>query len=94
VAKVERDMRAASEHIADRDKTWGNLKRHGEDTTEAARSNGILEHTQLVLHAVREQLTDEPAALDKVRATGRFSQASSSSTRSRCSSRCRRRSGR
>jgi hypothetical protein len=38
--------------------------RHGEDTTEAARSIGILEHTHLVLSSLRDQLDEELAALD------------------------------
>ena len=38
--------------------------RHGEDTTEAVRSIGILEHTHLVLSSLRDQLDVELAALD------------------------------
>jgi hypothetical protein len=57
-------MRAASEDIAQQQETLRNLKRHGEDTTEAMRSIGILEHTHMVLGSLRDQLTDELAALD------------------------------
>jgi hypothetical protein len=64
LAQVERDLRAASEDIAHQRQTLGDLVRHGEDTTEAVRSIGILEHTRLVLRALRDQLADELAALD------------------------------
>ena len=64
MAQVERDLRAASEDIAHQRQTLRNLVRHGEDTTEAVRSIGILEHTHLVLRSLREQLADELAALD------------------------------
>jgi hypothetical protein len=63
LAQVERDMRAASEDIAHQQETLRNLERHGEDTTEAVRSIGILEHTHLVLSSMRDQLADELAAL-------------------------------
>jgi hypothetical protein len=52
------------EDIAYQQETLRNLVRHGEDTTEAVRSIGILEHTHLVLRSLREQLADELAALD------------------------------
>ena len=45
LAQVERDMRAASEDVAHQRETLRNLVRHGEDTMEAVRSIGILEHT-------------------------------------------------
>jgi hypothetical protein len=64
LAQVERDLRAASEDIAHQHETLKNLQRHGDDTTEAVRSIGILEHTQLVLRSLRDQLADELAALD------------------------------
>jgi hypothetical protein len=64
LAQVERDLRAASEDIAHQRETLRNLVRHGEDTTEAVRSIGILEHTHLVLSSLRDQLADELAALD------------------------------
>ncbi len=64
LAQVERDLRAASEDIAQQQETLRNLVRHGEDTTEAVRSIGILEHTHLVLSSLRDQLADELAALD------------------------------
>lgn len=41
--------------------TLKNFVRHGEDTTEALRSIGILD---LVLSSLRDQLADELAALD------------------------------
>jgi hypothetical protein len=62
--QVERDLRAASEDIAQQQEKLRNLVRHGEDTTEAVRSIGILEHTHLVLSSLRDQLEDELAALD------------------------------
>jgi hypothetical protein len=64
LAQVERDLRAASEDIAHQHEALKDLTRHGEDTTEAVRSIGILEHTHLVLRSLREQLADELAALD------------------------------
>ena len=64
LAQVERDLRAASEDIAYQQETLRNLERHGEDTTEAVRSIGILEHTHLVLSSLRDQLDVELAALD------------------------------
>jgi hypothetical protein len=64
LAQVERDLCAASEDIAHQQETLKDLVRHGEDTTEAVRSIGILEHTHLVLRSLREQLADELAALD------------------------------
>jgi hypothetical protein len=64
LAQVERDLRGASEDIAHQRQTLRNLVRHGEDTTEAVRSIGILEHTHLVLSSLRDQLADELAALD------------------------------
>ena len=64
LAQVERDMCAASEDIAHQRETLRNLVRHGEDTTEAVRSIGILEHTHLVLSSLRDQLADELAAFD------------------------------
>jgi len=57
-------MCAASEDIAHQRETLRNLVRHGEDTTEAVRSIGILEHTHLVLSSMRDQLADELAAFD------------------------------
>jgi hypothetical protein len=63
-AQVERDMRAASEDIAHQRETLRSLVRHGEDTMEAVRSIGILEHTHLVLSSLHDQLADELAALD------------------------------
>jgi hypothetical protein len=62
LAQVERDMRAASEDIAHQRETLRNLVRHGEDTTEAVRSIGILEHTHLMLHSLLDQLAHELAA--------------------------------
>ena len=56
LAQVERDLRAASEDIAHQHETLRNPRRHGEDTTEAVRSIGILEDTRLVLRALREHL--------------------------------------
>jgi hypothetical protein len=64
LAQVDCDMRAASEDVAHQNETLRNLQRHGEDTMEAVRSIGILEHTHLVLRSLREQLADELAALD------------------------------
>ena len=64
LAQVERDMRAASEDIAHQRETLRNLVRHGEDTTEALRSIGILEHTHLIFCSLRDQLDEELAALD------------------------------
>jgi hypothetical protein len=64
LAQVERDLRAAAEDIAQQQETLRNPKRHGEDTTEAVRSIGILEHTHLVLSSLRDQLADDLAALD------------------------------
>ena len=64
LAQVERDMRAASEDIAHQRETLRNLARHGEDTTEAVRSIGILEDTHLAFCSLRAQLADELAALD------------------------------
>ena len=63
LAQVERDLRAASEDIAHQRQTLRNLVRHGNDTTEAVRPIGILEHSHLVLRSLREQLADELAAL-------------------------------
>jgi hypothetical protein len=62
--QVERDLRAATEDIAHQRETLRNLVRHGEDTTEAVRSIGILEHTHLVLSSSRDQLADKLTALD------------------------------
>jgi hypothetical protein len=62
--QVERDLRAATEDIAHQRETLRNLVRHGEDTTEAVRSIGILEQTHLMLSSLRDQLADELAALD------------------------------
>ena len=45
LAQVERDLRAASEDIAHQHEALKDLTRHGDDTTEAVRSIGILEHT-------------------------------------------------
>ena len=42
LAQVERDSRAASEDIAHQQETLSNLVQHGENTTEALRSIGIL----------------------------------------------------
>jgi hypothetical protein len=64
LAQVERDMRAATEDIAQQVETLRNLGRHGEDTAEAVRSISILQHTHLVLSALRDQLDEELAALD------------------------------
>ena len=64
LAQVERDMRAASEDIAQQQETLRSLERHGEDTTEAVRSIGILEDTHLAFCSLRAQLADELAALD------------------------------
>ena len=64
LAQVERDLRAASEDIAHQRETLRNLVRHSEDTTEAVRSIGILEHIHLVLSSLRVQLDEELAALD------------------------------
>ena len=64
LAQVERDLRAASEDIAHQPEALKDLTRHGDDTTEAVRSIGILEHTHLVLSSLRDQLADELAALD------------------------------
>ena len=64
LAQVKRDLRAASEDIAHQRQTLSDLVRHGEDTTEAVRSIGILEHTHVVLSSLRDQLADELAALD------------------------------
>ena len=64
LAQVERDMRAASEDITQQQETLRSLERHGEDTTEAVRSIGILEHTHLVFCSLRAQLADELAAFD------------------------------
>jgi hypothetical protein len=64
LGQVERDSRAASEDIAHQQETLRNLVRHGENTTEALRSIGILEHTHLVLSSLRDQLDEELAALD------------------------------
>jgi hypothetical protein len=57
-------MRAASEDIAHQHQTLKDLVQHGEDTTEAVRSIGILEHAHLVLSSLRDQLDEELAALD------------------------------
>jgi hypothetical protein len=62
--KVERDISAASEDIAYQQETLRNLVCHGEATTETVRSIGILEHTQLVLRSLLDQLDDELAALE------------------------------
>jgi hypothetical protein len=64
LAQIERDLRAASEDIAQQHETLKELVRHGEDTTEAVRSIVILEHTHLVFCSLRSQLADELAALD------------------------------
>jgi hypothetical protein len=64
LAQVERDLRAASEDIVHQQETLRNLVRHGENTTEALRSIGILEHSHLVLSSLRDQLDEELAALD------------------------------
>jgi hypothetical protein len=64
LAQVERDLRAASEDIALQHEALKDLTRHGDDTTEAVRSIGILEHTHLVFCSLRDQLADELAALD------------------------------
>jgi hypothetical protein len=64
LAQVERDLRAASEDIAQQQETLKELVRHGENTTEAVRSIGILEDTHLAFCALRNQLADELAALD------------------------------
>jgi hypothetical protein len=65
LAQVERDLRAASEDLAHQQETLRNLVRHGENTTEAQRSIGILKHTHLVLSSLRDQLDEELAALDQ-----------------------------
>ena len=64
LAQVERDLRAASEDIAHQHEALKDLTRHGDDTTEAVRSIGVLEHTHLVFCSLRDQLADELAALD------------------------------
>jgi hypothetical protein len=64
LAQVERDLRAASEDIALQHEALKDLTRHGDDTAEAVRSIGILEHTHLVFCSLRDQLADELAALD------------------------------
>jgi hypothetical protein len=64
LAQVERDLRAASEDIAHQHEALKDLTRHGDDTTEAVRSIGILEYTHLVFCSLRDQLADELAALD------------------------------
>jgi hypothetical protein len=64
LAQVERDLRAASEDMAHQREALKGLTRHGDDTTEAVRSIGILEHTHLVFCSLRDQLADELAALD------------------------------
>ena len=64
LAQVERDLRAASEDIAQQHETLKELVRHGEDTTEALRSIGIVEHTHLMFCSLRDQLDEELAALD------------------------------
>src|SRR5260370_8139772 len=51
LATVGTAGRAATEDIAHQRQTLRNLVRHGEDTTEAVRSIGILEHTHLALVA-------------------------------------------
>jgi hypothetical protein len=94
LAQVERDLRAASEDIAHQHETLRNLVRHGEDTTQALRSIGILEHAHLVLSSLRDQLAASWLPSINGRATGRFRLVSSSSTRSRRSFRSCRRSGR
>ena len=64
LAQVERDLRAASEDIAHQHEALKDPTRHGDDTTGAVRSIGILEHTHLVFCSLRAQLADELAALD------------------------------
>jgi hypothetical protein len=64
LVQVERDLRAASEDIAQQHETLKELVRHGEDTTEALRSIGIVEHTHLMFCSLRDQLDEELAALD------------------------------
>jgi DNA-directed RNA polymerase subunit N (RpoN/RPB10) len=64
LAQVERDLRAASDDIAQQHETLKELVRHGEDTTEALRSIGIVEHTHLMFCSLRDQLDEELAALD------------------------------
>jgi hypothetical protein len=64
LAQVERDLRAASEDIAHQHEALKDLTRHGDDTTEAVRSIGILEDTHLAFCSLRAQLADELAALD------------------------------
>jgi hypothetical protein len=64
LAQVVRDLRSASEDIAQQHETLKALVRHGEDTTEALLSIGILEHTHLVFCSLRDQLGEELAALD------------------------------
>ena len=64
LAQVERDLRAASDDIAQQHETLKELVRHGEDTPEALRSIGIVEHTHLMFCSLRDQLDEELAALD------------------------------
>ena len=64
MAQVERDLRAASEDIAQQQETLRTLVRHGENTTEVVRSIAILEHAHLVLRSLRDDFADELAALD------------------------------
>jgi hypothetical protein len=58
LAQVERDLRAASEDIALQHEALKDLTRHGDDTTEAVRSIGILEHTHLVFWCGRRERRD------------------------------------
>ena len=64
LAQVGRDLRAASEDIAQQHETLKELVRHGEDATEALRSIGILEHIHVIFCSLRDQLVEELAALD------------------------------
>jgi hypothetical protein len=64
LAQLERDLRAASEDIAQQHETLKELVRHGEDATEALRSIGILEHIHVIFCSLRDQLVEELAALD------------------------------
>jgi hypothetical protein len=64
LAQVVLDLRAATEDIAQQHETLKELVRHGEDTTEALRSIGILEHTHLIFCSLRYQHGEELAVLD------------------------------
>jgi len=64
LAQVVLDLRAAKEDIAQQHETLKELVRYGEDTTEALRSIGILEHTHLMFCSLRDQLGKELAAID------------------------------